>query len=386
MFTSSLWNFLCRRKLRKINVDFKKSYVKAIKSQDKHYKYTTSLHYQYSLLLANLSNLITMSDQIVLIDPNVDPYGYLGIIRNADGSITRPDLPTRSFPTPTADHDSSVFTKDVVINPAKDTWARIFIPREVVNSEDKLPLVVYFHGGGFVMAVTVDTLILQKFCATLVAEIPAIIVSVDYRYAPENRLPAAYDDCMESLHWIKNTTDDLLKKYADFSKCFLLGTSAGGNIAYHVGLCVAGVSEQLKPLEIKGLILHHGFFGGNERTKSELRLAHDKILSLNVSDIMWELGLPIGSDRDHPYCNPVMEIRSNENLLDRVKIQGLKILMIDCDGDPLIDRQIELLKVLKEKGVQVVDSFSEGGLHGCEFFDDMKLKDMALVVKEFVRA
>ncbi|PHT41223.1 hypothetical protein CQW23_20077 [Capsicum baccatum] len=323
-----------------------------------------------------------MSDPI---DPNVDPYGYLGITPNTDGSITRSQIPSRPFATSTTDHDSLIFTKDVVINPAKDSWARIIIPREVLSSENKLPLVVYFHGGGFVMAITIDTPILQNFCATLVAEIPAIVVSVDYRYAPENRLPAAYDDCVESLYWIKNTLDELLRKYADFSKCFLLGTSSGGNIAYHVGLRVAGVGEYLKPLEIKGLILYHSLFGGNERTKSELRLARDKMLPLNASDIMWELGLPIGSDRDHPYCNPMVEIRSNENLFDQVKIQGWRILMIDCDGDPMIDRQIEVLKMLKKKGVQVVGCFSEGGFHGREYFDGMKLKELALVIKEFVR-
>ncbi|XP_055814946.1 carboxylesterase 1-like [Solanum dulcamara] len=328
-----------------------------------------------------------MSDQIAPVDPNVDPYGYLGIIPNTDGSITRSQIPTRPFSTTIIDNDSSiVYMKDLVINPTKGTMARIIIPREVLNSENKLPLVVYFHGGGFVMAITVDTPILQKFCATLAAKIPAIIVSVDYRYAPENRLPAAYDDCMESLHWIKNTPNELLKTYADFSKCFLLGTSSGGNIAYHVGLRVAGVSEYLKPLEIKGLILYHSLFGGNERTKLELRLARDKMLPLNVSDIMWELGLPIGSDHDHPYCNPMVEILSNEDLFDQVKTQGWKILMIDCDGNPLIDRQIEVSKMLKEKGVQVVDCFSEGGFHGCEYFDGMKLKELTLVVKEFLRA
>ncbi|MCD7469044.1 hypothetical protein HAX54_007663 [Datura stramonium] len=326
-----------------------------------------------------------MSDQI---DSNIDPYEYLGLIRNADGSITRPQISTCPLVTTTLDHhdSSDVFVKDLVINPSKDTLARIIVPRQVLNSENKLPLVVYFHGGGFVISGSVDAPILQKFYSTLATEIPAMIVSVGYRYAPENRLPAAYDDCVESLYWIKNTPDELLKKYADFSKCFLLGTSAGGNIAYHVGLRVAGVGECLKPLEIKGLILHHGFFGGVERTESELRLARDKMLSLNVSDIMWELGLPIGSDRDHPYCNPTVEIQSNENLFDQVKLRGWKILVTGCDGDPLIDRQIEVSKMLKEKGVRVVDSFSEGGFHGCEFFDDMKLKELALVVKEFVRA
>ncbi|OIT21664.1 putative carboxylesterase 120 [Nicotiana attenuata] len=329
------------------------------------------------------------NDQIGLIDPNIDPYRYLGIIRNTDGSITR--LQESIIPFATTNPDlSSVFTKDLIINPTKNILARIIIPRKILNSSNnntttKLPLIVYFHGGGFVMAVSVDSPYLQSFYETLVAEIPAIIISVDYRYAPENQLPAAYDDCIESLHWIKNNPDELLKKYADFSKCFLMGTSAGGNITYHLGLQVAGISEYLKPLEIKGLILHHAFFGGNERTQSEQRLDCDKILSLNVCDIMWELGLPIGSDRDHPYCNPMVEIKSNENLFDQVKTQGWKFLVIGCDGDPLIDRQIELSKILKEKGVQVVDIFSEGGFHGCEFFDPKKLKELTVVIKEFMR-
>lgn len=329
------------------------------------------------------------NDEIALIDPNVDPYRYLGIRRNTDDSIIR--LPESTLPFATTIPDLSlVFTKDLIINPTKNTLARIVIPRKVLNSNNintttKLPLIVYFHGGGFVIAASVDTPFLQTFYETLVAEIPAIVVSVDYRYAPENRLPAAYDDCIESLHWIKNNPDELLKKYADFSKCFLMGTSAGGNITYHLGLQVAGISEYLKPLEIKGLILHDAFFGGNERTQSELRLACNKILSLNVSDIMWELGLPIGSDRDHPYCNPMVEIKSNENLFDQVKIQGWKFLVIGCDGDPLIDRQTELSKMLKEKGVQVVDIFSEGGFHACEFFDPNKLKELAVVIMEFVR-
>lgn len=76
----------------------------------------------------------------------------------------------------------------------------------------------------------------QNFCTILAVETKSVIVSVDNRLAPEHRLPEAYDDCVEALHWIKTTQDEWLTKYADLSNCFLMGISAGGNIVYQVGL------------------------------------------------------------------------------------------------------------------------------------------------------
>ena len=49
--------------------------------------------------------------------------------------------------------------------------------------------------------------------------------------------------------------------------------------------------------------LHHPFFGGSERTGSELKMMKDPILPLSGSDHLWELSLPVGADRDHEYCN-----------------------------------------------------------------------------------
>ncbi|PRQ60025.1 putative carboxylesterase [Rosa chinensis] len=86
-------------------------------------------------------------------DPNsgVDPYQRLQIARNPDGSITRlfkcPDAPPSSdpkLPTP-------VLTKDIPINQSNNTWLRLFLPRHVldqISPTTKLPLVVYYHGGG----------------------------------------------------------------------------------------------------------------------------------------------------------------------------------------------------------------------------------------------
>lgn len=104
-----------------------------------------------------------------------------------------------------------------------------------------------------------------------------------------------------------------------------MGTSAGGNVAYHAGLRAAAAADDLAPLKIKGLILHHPFFGGSERTGSELRLVNDPMLPLCACDVMWELVLPIGAERDHEYCNP--RVDGGSELIERVRSYGWRVLV-----------------------------------------------------------
>lgn len=77
-------------------------------------------------------------------------------------------------------------------------------------------------------------------------------MSVEYRLAPEHRLPAASDDAIEATHFIKNS-EVWFKEHADYSSCYVMGQSDGGNIAYHAGLRSAHFDD-IEPLKIKGLI------------------------------------------------------------------------------------------------------------------------------------
>ncbi|KAK4431559.1 putative carboxylesterase [Sesamum alatum] len=323
------------------------------------------------------------SAEVPRTDPNTDPYRSIGFLQNPDGSVTRVG---EFLPTSPASSDPAspipVLSKDIPINQENNTWARVYLPRRpesADSSADKLPLVIYYHGGGFVTC-TAATTYFHKLCFEIASEIPAVIVSVEYRRAPEHRLPAAYDDCEEALHWIRTAGEEWLTKYADFSKCFLMGSSAGGNIVYHVGLRAVTCVERLMPLKIQGLILHHPFFGGVERTPSEIRLANNKAFPTSVADILWDLGLPIGVDRE--YSNPMTAVGSRA--LEKVRDQGWRVLVTGCDGDPLVDRQMGVVKMLKEKGVNVIGEFSDGGFHGFEFGDDSKAKILYGVVKNFL--
>ncbi|XP_052175216.1 probable carboxylesterase 120 [Diospyros lotus] len=312
-----------------------------------------------------------------------DPYAYLGLVRNPDGSITR--VSEYPFTPAAADlaNPSPVLTKDVPINRSTNTWARIYLPREALEHPPaaKLPLLVYYHGGGFVVC-TPGTTAVHDFVAVVAAETKSVVVSVDYRLAPEHRLPAAYEDSFEALHWIKTRPDEWLSLFADLSNCFLMGSSAGGNITYITGLRAATAVDDLEPLKIRGLIFHHAYFGGTKRTASEMRLAEDKVVPLRFNDLMWELALPAGADRDHEYSNPMAGGGSEQ--LDEIRKLEWKVLATGYEGDPLIDRQIELAKLMEEKGVKVVRWFLEGGYHGLEAFEPSKAKPLCDVVKDFI--
>ncbi|GLJ47312.1 hypothetical protein SUGI_0999020 [Cryptomeria japonica] len=84
----------------------------------------------------------------------------------------------------------------------------------------------------------------------------------------------------------------------DFNRLFLAGESAGGNIVYHVGLQIADVDG--RPLVVKGGIPIHPFFGSEERVESE------GLMFFETCKIIWSIGLPVGSTRDYPFCNPAV--------------------------------------------------------------------------------
>ncbi|KAH9290742.1 hypothetical protein KI387_034859, partial [Taxus chinensis] len=100
--------------------------------------------------------------------------------------------------------------------------------------------------------------------------------------------------------------DPWFRSHADFCKVFVAGDSAGGNIANHVGIWAAAAAAAAGDgdleVQIKGIILGCPFFGGEERTPSGSH--NSPVFNLEISDTMWRLSLPLGSNKDHPFCNP----------------------------------------------------------------------------------
>lgn len=124
-------------------------------------------------------------------------------------------------------------SKDVIIDSSKPITGRIFLPGNP-TSLSKLPVVVYFHGGGFCIGSTTWPGY-HHFLGGFSVASQSIVISVDYRLAPENRLPIAYEDCYCTLDWLGHqASSEPWLDQADLSRVFLSGDSAGGNISHNV--------------------------------------------------------------------------------------------------------------------------------------------------------
>lgn len=263
--------------------------------------------------------------------------------------------------------DQIALSKDVPLNvPGSNfkSFIRLYIPTEIPR-ETKLPVIIFIHGGGFVQY-RASSAIYHYHLNNMTARVPAVIASVEYRLAPENPLPASYEDALHAVLWLKSQAqcchhrDPWLDQYADFSKVFILGESAGGNIAYHAAL--RATTHNLQPMRIQGVILAQAFFGGVKRTSSEIRLIEDAHLPLYVNDAYWTLSLPFQANRDHKFSNPFI------HGFDRVK-RVPKWFVKDDEGDPLIDRSKEFVRLLELYEVPVFYRFYPGGYHDVEVLD-----------------
>ncbi|KAL8211128.1 hypothetical protein R6Q57_005565 [Mikania cordata] len=240
-----------------------------------------------------------------------------------------------------------VVATDVTIDKYTNVWARVYAPTNRPFTSNR-PLVVYFHGGGFCVG-SASWACYHDFLVNLARESCCSVVSVNYRLAPESRLPAAYDDGFNVIMWLKQealkgTVREL--KGCDYSSLYLAGDSAGANIAYHVASRL--VSRPV--FSPKGIILIQPFFGGESRTMSEKHSIQpvSSALTLAASDTYWRLVLPVGFTRDHPWCNPLA--KGAPRLSD---MRLFKTLVCVAELDILKDRNLDFSAALASMGAPV---------------------------------
>ncbi|CAI9096249.1 OLC1v1032347C1 [Oldenlandia corymbosa var. corymbosa] len=295
-----------------------------------------------------------------------------GLIRvYKDGHVERPQI-VPSVTCAVADHHG-VTSTDIIIDKFMNIWARFYVPK----SHGKHPLLVYFHGGGFCVG-SASWSCYHEFLTKLASKSNCVIMSVNYRLAPENPLPAAYDDGFKALFWVKQQfSHNSGNEYWFTSKCdptsiFLAGDSAGGNIAYNIatrlGSSAAGTLSvsTFRPLDFKGAILIQPFFGGESRTYSEKYMVQPprSALTLAASDTYWRLSLPGGVTRDHPWCNPTSK--------DAPRLENLRlvpVLVCVSEMDILKDRNMELVAALGSAGKRVEHMVCKGVGHAFQILN-----------------
>lgn len=175
----------------------------------------------------------------------LDPYQHLKISLNPDGSLTR----YLHHPSAAATGESpgisghSVLSKDVTLDAAKKTWLRIYLPAKLPSNDTtvaRLPIIFFFHGGGWIRGAVADAATHEN-SNRIAAEVPAVLVAVELRLAPESRLPAQYEDAADAVSWVRKEAagsggDPWISDYGDFSRCYLYGVGCGANVAYNAAL------------------------------------------------------------------------------------------------------------------------------------------------------
>lgn len=272
---------------------------------------------------------------------------------------------------PTNEFVDGVATLDITIGPNPTESARIYIPEikptsDYQNPTPKLPLLLHFHGGGFCIS-RADWYMYHQFYTRLVKTTRAICVSPEMRLAPEDRLPAAIDDCFAALKWISSVAraeqhEPWLGVQADFSRVFLIGDSAGGNLVHEVA-ALAG-SDELGPLRIAGGVLLHPGFVRSERSKSELALLPESaLLTLEMVDKFLAMALPIGSSKDHPITCPMGPLAPP---LSTLRLPPFLVAV--AQKDLIRDTQLEYVEEMK-KALKDVELVINSDMGHCFYLD-----------------
>ncbi len=208
------------------------------------------------------------------------------------------------------------------------------------------PVVVYFHGGGWVIG-DLDTH--DSLCAEIARVLGLTVVSVDYRLAPEHRFPAAAEDALTAMRWLATTPRAIGH---DITGLIPAGDSAGGNLA-------AVVTQQLHgelpvPVVAQWLIYPGVDMTATEGSMTEFGEGH----LLTSAGMVWFMGHYMGSEPDlaHAYASP----------LHAASLAGLPPAMVfTCGLDPLRDQGRAYAAKLIAAGVDVSFLEATGQIHGC---------------------
>lgn len=223
---------------------------------------------------------------------------------------------------------------------------RVYIPE---GEQGPYSTLVYYHGGGWVLG---DIETHDPTCRALTNETGCMVVSVDYRLAPEHEFPTPLEDCYTALEWV---FDDAEPMQVDTDNVAVAGDSAGGNLA----AAVAQLARDRDGPSLAGQVLIYPVTDYSFDTDSYEENAEGYLLT--KADMEWFWDHYLGSDIQgkNPYASP----------LQAVDLEGLPpATVVTCGFDPLRDEGAAYAQRLDAAGVAVNHINYEDAIHGIAQF------------------
>ncbi|MDQ6723951.1 MAG: alpha/beta hydrolase [Thermoproteota archaeon] len=251
-----------------------------------------------------------------------------------------------SIPSPQCD----ISEKDIPVN-GGTIHLRIYTPKA---SMDSFPVIVYYHGGGWVIA-NLDTY--DASARAMSEQAGAIVVSVAYRQAPEFKFPTAHNDSYAAYLWVLENAASIK---GNSKKVALVGESAGGNLAAAVSMMARDNNVVMPVYEV----LVYPIAGYDMNTESYQKNVKTKPLNKELMKWFFDNYLPDTSTGSDPKISLV-----------KANLKGMPATtIIGAEYDPLQSEGKQLADELKKAGVNVNYKNYDGVTH--EFFG------MAAIVPE----
>jgi len=228
--------------------------------------------------------------------------------------------------------------------PGGEIPVRVYTPVEPAV-DAPLPVLVYFHGGGFVIG-SLDSY--DALCRAVANRAGCIVVSVDYRLAPEAKFPAAAEDCLAALDWVHDHADEI---DADPTRIAVGGDSAGGNLAAVTALQARDRGGPALRLQL----LIYPVLAGEPESESHHAFAEGLLLTRRNLLWFYDHYLNGPADRTDPRFAP----------LSADDLSALpEALLIVAGYDPLRDEGLAYGERLQAAGVTTEVSNYAGMVHG----------------------
>jgi acetyl esterase/lipase len=228
------------------------------------------------------------------------------------------------------------------------------IPARVYHPDParRLPLVVYLHGGGWVLG---SVRAADRPCRRLAIAADCVVVSVEYRLAPETKFPGPLKDCLSAVRWLAASGWEL---GSDGEPIVLMGDSAGGNLAASTALCLVGEPD----VSIASQILLYPCLSPARDSRFASYAEHGDGPFMTRSELEWFWAHYLRSARDE--TDPRAAPLASDNL------GGLPpATIVLAEIDPLRDEGLAYAQRLTEAGVAAETTVYPGAGHGFWWMD-----------------